>query len=28
MSKPFKLKELDFNNMGAWPQQARIGFSV
>ncbi len=28
MSKPFKLRELDFNNMGAWPQQARIGFSV
>ena len=24
--KKVSLKELDFNNMGAWPQQAKIGF--
>ena len=24
--KKISLKELDFNNIGAWPQQARIGF--
>ncbi|MFD0739204.1 type 4a pilus biogenesis protein PilO [Lysobacter koreensis] len=23
-----KLKDLDFNNIGAWPQQAKIGFCV
>ena len=26
--KKLSLKELDFNNMGAWPQQAKIGFCV
>ena len=26
--KKFKLNELDFNNIGAWPQQAKIGFCV
>ena len=26
--KKISLKELDFNNIGSWPQQARIGFSV
>jgi type IV pilus assembly protein PilO len=26
--KKFSLRELDFNNMGAWPQQARIGLCV
>lgn len=25
-NKKISLKELDFNNMGSWPQQARIGF--
>lgn len=24
--KAFKLNELDFNNIGSWPQQAKIGF--
>lgn len=24
--KKISLKELDFNNMGAWPQQAKLGF--
>lgn len=26
--KKVSLKELDFNNMGSWPQQAKIGFCV
>lgn len=26
--KKISIKELDFNNIGSWPQQARIGFSV
>lgn len=26
--KKISLKELDFNNIGGWPQQARIGFCV
>lgn len=26
--KKISLKELDFNNMGSWPQQAKIGFCV
>ncbi|MET0289932.1 MAG: type 4a pilus biogenesis protein PilO [Pseudoxanthomonas sp.] len=26
MSKKVKLNELDFNNIGAWPQNAKIGF--
>jgi type IV pilus assembly protein PilO len=26
--KKVSLKELDFNNMGAWPRQAKIGFCV
>ncbi|HEY0662693.1 MAG TPA: type 4a pilus biogenesis protein PilO [Lysobacter sp.] len=26
--KKVSLRELDFNNMGAWPQQAKIGFCV
>ncbi|MCM2335203.1 MAG: type 4a pilus biogenesis protein PilO [Pseudomonas sp.] len=26
--KKLSLKELDFNNMGTWPQQAKIGFCV
>ncbi|MFC3550838.1 type 4a pilus biogenesis protein PilO [Lysobacter cavernae] len=26
--KKLKLNELDFNNIGAWPQQAKIGFCV
>jgi len=26
--KKISLKELDFNNMGSWPQQAKLGFSV
>lgn len=25
MSKSFKIKELDFNNIGGWPQRAKIG---
>lgn len=28
MSKKMSLKELDFNNMGAWPREAKIGFCV
>ena len=27
-AKKFSLRELDFNNMGSWPQQAKIGFCV
>ncbi|MFT4196984.1 MAG: type 4a pilus biogenesis protein PilO [Pseudoxanthomonas sp.] len=26
--KPFKLSDLDFNNIGAWPHKAKIGFCV
>lgn len=26
MSKKISLRELDFNNMGSWPQQAKVGF--
>ncbi|KRA17843.1 MULTISPECIES: type 4a pilus biogenesis protein PilO [unclassified Lysobacter] len=26
--KKMSLKDLDFNNMGSWPQQAKIGFCV
>ncbi|AWV08371.1 type IV pilus inner membrane component PilO [Marilutibacter maris] len=26
--KKMSLRELDFNNMGSWPQQAKIGFCV
>jgi len=26
--KKISIKELDFNNIGSWPQQARIGFAV
>ena len=26
--KKISIKELDFNNIGSWPQQARIGFSA
>lgn len=26
--RKFKVSELDFNNIGAWPQQAKIGFCV
>lgn len=28
MSKKINLKELDFNNLGGWPQQAKIGLYV
>lgn len=28
MSQKISLKELDFNNIGSWPQNAKIGFSV
>ncbi|MBB6367722.1 MULTISPECIES: type 4a pilus biogenesis protein PilO [unclassified Xanthomonas] len=28
MSKKFNIKELDFNNIGNWPQQAKIVFCV
>ena len=28
MSKKISLKELDFNNIGAWPREAKIGFCV
>ncbi|RXR04273.1 type 4a pilus biogenesis protein PilO [Pseudoxanthomonas composti] len=28
MSKKVKLNELDFNNIGGWPQNAKIGFCV
>lgn len=28
MSKKINLKELDFNNIGGWPQQAKIGLCV
>ena len=28
MSKKINIKELDFNNIGGWPQQARIGLCV
>ncbi|MDQ1092163.1 type IV pilus assembly protein PilO [Xanthomonas sacchari] len=28
MSKKFNIKELDFNNIGSWPQQAKIVFCV
>ncbi|KLD79565.1 type 4a pilus biogenesis protein PilO [Xanthomonas hyacinthi] len=28
MSKKVNLKDLDFNNLGNWPQQAKIGFCV
>ena len=28
MSQKINLKELDFNNIGGWPQQARIGLCV
>lgn len=28
MSKKMSLKELDFNNTGAWPREAKIGFCV
>ncbi|CBA16831.1 type 4a pilus biogenesis protein PilO [Xanthomonas albilineans] len=28
MSKKFNIKDLDFNNIGNWPQQAKIGFCV
>lgn len=28
MSKKMSLKELDFNNMGSWPREAKIGFCV
>lgn len=27
-AKKFKISELDFNDIGGWPQQARIGFCV
>jgi type IV pilus assembly protein PilO len=27
-AKKFSLRELDFNNMGSWPQQAKLGFCV
>ncbi|QNP39773.1 type IV pilus inner membrane component PilO [Lysobacter solisilvae (ex Woo and Kim 2020)] len=27
-AKKFSLRDLDFNNMGAWPQQAKVGFCV
>jgi type IV pilus assembly protein PilO len=27
-AKKFSLRELDFNNMGSWPQQAKVGFCV
>ena len=27
-AKKFSLRDLDFNNMGSWPQQAKIGFCV
>lgn len=28
MSKKINLKELDFNNIGGWPQQAKVGLCV
>ncbi|WP_045737951.1 type 4a pilus biogenesis protein PilO [Xanthomonas sp. MUS 060] len=28
MSKKFNIKDLDFNNIGNWPQQAKAGFCV
>jgi type IV pilus assembly protein PilO len=28
MSKKFKVSELDFNNIGGWPQQAKVVFCV
>lgn len=28
MSKKFNIKELDFNNIGGWPKQAKIGLYV
>lgn len=28
MSEKFKLSDLDFNNIGGWPQKAKLGFSV
>ena len=28
MSKKFSLRDLDFNNIGGWPQQAKIGLCV
>jgi type IV pilus assembly protein PilO len=27
-AKKISLRELDFNNMGSWPQQAKVGFCV
>ena len=27
-TKKFSVKELDFNNIGSWPQQAKVGFSA
>jgi len=27
-AKKFSLRDLDFNNMGSWPQQAKVGFCV
>lgn len=27
-TKKFSVKELDFNNIGSWPQKAKLGFSV
>jgi type IV pilus assembly protein PilO len=27
-AKKFSLRDLDFNNMGGWPQQAKVGFCV
>lgn len=27
-TKKFSVKDLDFNNIGGWPQQAKIGFSA
>lgn len=28
MSEKFKLSDLDFNNIGSWPQKAKLGFAV